>query len=149
MKKMATGWSEIYRSIVLPKHCDHYGHMNVRFYAQHFDDGGFQLWQLIGVKQSDLNKNGKGTVVANINIDFIHELKAGQLMIIKGGWIQVGKKSMTHEQRMFETDSGKLCAIQTTVEVSFDTRKRKPAPLPINIRKKLEANLLSPCDLKR
>jgi len=144
MSKEQNEWKEIYRSIVLPKHCDHFGHMNVRYYAKHFDDGGFQMWQLIGVKQTDLRKKGKGTVVANINIDFIHEIRVGQLIVIKGGWIKLGNKSATHEQRMFETDSGKLSAIQTTVEVSFDMKTRKPTVLPPSIKNKIKANLLPP-----
>ena len=87
-----TDWAITYRSIVLPKHCDHYGHMNVRFYAEHFDDGGFQMWQAAGVKQSELTRDGMGIVVANISIDFIHEITAGQLMEIRGAWIRVGGK---------------------------------------------------------
>ena len=144
MNASLTDWLETYRSIVLPKHCDHYGHMNVRFYAQHFDNGGFQMWNLIGVKQSDLTRGGMGIVVGNISIDFIHEIIAGQLMVIKGGWIKVGGKSMTHEQRMFEADNGTLCAVQTTVEVSFNMKARKSAPLPDDIKARIEAHLLPP-----
>ena len=136
-------WFETYRSVVLPKYCDHYGHMNVRFYAQHFDDGGFQMWNLIGVKQSELTKGGLGIVVANIAINFIHEITAGQLMVIKGGWINVGKKSMTHEQRMFEADNGILCATQTTVEVRFNMRTRKSVALTNDIKSKIQTHLLS------
>jgi len=135
-------WVVTYRSIVLPKHCDHYGHMNVRFYAEHFDDGGFQMWHVAGVKQEDLTRNGMGIVVANISIDFIHEITAGQLMEIRSGWVRVGGKSLTHEQRMYEADSGTLCAIQTTVEVAFDMQARKAADLPEDIRAKVEAHVL-------
>ena len=71
MSDSSPDWVITYRSIVLPKHCDHYGHMNVRFYAEHFDDGGFQMWQAAGVRQSDLTRDGMGIVVANISIDFI------------------------------------------------------------------------------
>ena len=143
MNASSTDWLETYRSIVLPKHCDHYGHMNVRFYAHHFDDGGFQMWNLIGVKQSDLTRGGMGIVVANITIDFIHEMTAGQLMVIKGGWIGLGRKSMSHEQRMFEADNGILCAIQTTVEVRFNMKTRKSVPLTKNIKSRIDNHLLS------
>ena len=34
---------EIYRAVVFPWHCDHIGHMNVRWYAHHFDDAGFPV----------------------------------------------------------------------------------------------------------
>ena len=149
MTDSRTDWAITYRSIVLPKHCDHYGHMNVRFYAEHFDDGGFQMWQAAEVKQSELTRDGMGIVVANISIDFIHEITAGQLMEIRGAWIRVGGKSLTHEQRMFEADSGTLCAIQTTVEVAFDMNRRKSAPLPEDIKAKIEAHVLTPEKLAR
>ena len=83
-----------------------------------------------------------GTVVANISIDFINEIKVGQLILIKGGWTDIGEKSATHEQRLFETDSNRLCAKQTTVEVYFDMKKRKPAIFPENIKNKIKSNLL-------
>ncbi len=149
MSDSSPDWVITYRSIVLPKHCDHYGHMNVRFYAEHFDDGGFQMWQAAGVRQSDLTRDGMGIVVANISIDFIHEITAGQLMEIRGAWIRVGGKSLSHEQRMFEPDSGTLCAVQTTVEVAFDMKRRQSAPLPEDIKAKIEANVLPPEKLAR
>ena len=149
MHVLSTDWQETFRSIVLPKYCDHYGHMNVRFYAQHFDDGGFQMWNLIGIKQSDLTQGGMGIVVANISIDFIHEMTAGQLSVIKGGWINLGEKSMTHEQRMFEADSETLCAIQKTVEVCYDMNQRRAAPLNKEIKEKIKAHILPPEKLRR
>ena len=142
MIQITSDWFETYRSVVLPKHCDHYGHMNVRFYAQHFDDGGFQMWNLIGIKQSELMRGNMGIVVANISINFIHEITVGQLIVIKGGWIKVGNKSMTHEQRMFEADSGILCAVQTTAEVRFDMKARKSVPLTDDIKTKIEMHLV-------
>ena len=144
MIEITSDWFETYRSLVLPKHCDHYGHMNVRFYAQHFDDGGFQMWNLIGIKQSELMRGNMGIVVANISINFIHEITAGQLIVIKGGWVKVGNKSMTHEQCMFETDSGTLCAVQTTVEVRFDMKARKSVPLTDDIKTKIKMHLVPP-----
>ena len=38
-------WFELYRTIVMPAHCDAYGHLNVRHYAAFFDDAG---WQMLG-----------------------------------------------------------------------------------------------------
>ncbi|MBT3917595.1 MAG: acyl-CoA thioesterase [Rhodospirillaceae bacterium] len=127
-----------YRGIVLPKHCDHFGHLNVRYYAHFFDDGGFQMWHHAGIKQSDLAKNGMGAVVANISIDFIHEITAGLPVVVKGAWTKVGSKSASHEQRMYNADTGDHCASQTTVEVFFDMQKRQSAPMPKNIREKIE-----------
>ncbi|MBT7276812.1 MAG: acyl-CoA thioesterase, partial [Woeseiaceae bacterium] len=134
-------WFVTYRGVVLPKHCDHYGHLNVRYYAYFFDDGGFQMWHHIGIKQSDLKQNDMGAVVANISIDFIHEITVGQLMEIRGVWRHMGNKSMSHEQRLFNVDTGVHCATQTTSEVYFDMKKRCSAPMPENLREKVKANV--------
>ena len=136
-------WFVTYRGVVLPKHCDHYGHLNVRYYAYFFDDGGFQMWHHIGIKQSDLKQNDMGAVVANISIDFIHEITVGQLMEIRGVWRHMGNKSMSHEQRLFNVDTGVHCATQTTSEVYFDMKKRCSAPMPENLREKVKANIIT------
>ena len=136
-------WFVTYRGVVLPKHCDHYGHLNVRYYAYFFDDGGFQMWHHIGIKQSDLKQNDMGAVVANISIDFIHEITVGQLMEIRGVWRHMGNKSMSHEQRLFNVDTGVHCATQTTSEVYFDMKKRRSAPMPENLREKVKANIIT------
>ena len=136
-------WFVTYRGVVLPKHCDHYGHLNVRYYAYFFDDGGFQMWHHIGIKQSDLKQNDMGVVVANISIDFIHEITVGQLMEIRGVWRHMGDKSMSHEQQLFNVDTGVHCATQTTSEVYFDMKKRCSAPMPENLREKVKANVIT------
>ena len=136
-------WFVTYRGVVLPKHCDHYGHLNVRYYAYFFDDGGFQMWHHIGIKQSELKQNNMGAVVANISIDFIHEITVGQLMEIRGVWRHMGNKSMSHEQRLFNVDTGVHCATQTTSEVYFDMKKRCSAPMPENLREKVKANVIT------
>ena len=141
--KEVQNWFVTYRGIVLPRHCDHYGHLSVRFYAHFFDDGGFQMWRLIGIKQSDLTQNGMGVVVANISINFIHEITAGQLMEIKGAWSKMGNKSMAHEQRMYNADTGVHCATQTTSEVYFDMKKRRSATMPENLREIVKSHVIN------
>ena len=131
-------WFVTYRGIVLPRHCDHYGHMNVRYYAVFFDDGGFQMLHHAGISHDSLRARGLGTVVANLNIDFIAEIKAGELMRIEGAFRRIGGKSLTHEQRMYEAESDRLCAVQTETEVFFDTEKRVSAPMPDEFRSLIE-----------
>ncbi|MFL2780830.1 MAG: acyl-CoA thioesterase [Rhodospirillales bacterium] len=142
-KNLLENWFVTYRGVVLPKHCDHYGHLNVRYYAHFFDDGGFQMWHHIGIKQTDLKQNNMGAVVANISIDFIHEITVGQLMEIRGVWRHMGNKSMSHEQRLFNVDTGVHCATQKTSEVYFNMEKRCSAPMPENLREKVKANVMT------
>ena len=140
---MSPGQLQLYRSVVMPAHCDTYGHMNVRHYASFFDDAGWQLFPVVGISLTDLRSRGLGSVVASLTIDFHHELTAGQLILITGAITAVGTKSVGYELRLHEADSMTHCATQKTVEVCFDTRLRKSAPWPDDIRAALRRQTIS------
>lgn len=130
-------WHELTRGIVMPSHCDAYGHMNVRHYAAFFDDAGWHMLAKAGVSLTDLRARGLGSVVATLTIDFHHELIAGQLVVVKGAFTRVGGKSFGYEMRLYESDSMTHCATQKTVEVCFDTTARRSTPLPTDVLEKL------------
>ena len=134
---MDTIWHELTRSIVMPAHCDAYGHMNVRHYAAFFDDAGWHMLARADVSLNDLRAQGLGSVVATLTIDFHHELTAGQLTLVTGAFTKVGQKSFTYEMRLYASESMIHCATQKTVEVCFDTRERRSAPFPEEIREKI------------
>ena len=134
---MSTPWAELSRFVVMPAHCDHYGHMNVRQYAAFFDEAGWHLLSCAGVSLTDLRSRGLGSVVATLTIDFHHELTAGQLILITGAFTRVGTKSVSSEMRLSEADSMTHCATQKTTEVCFDTKARQSAPWPEDIRSRL------------
>ena len=139
---------EVYRAVVFPWHCDHIGHMNVRWYAHHFDDGGFHLWTVAGVSQKEMHDKGHGLVVGQIKIDYLHEMKAGELLVIRGCFSHVGGKSIRHHQRMYNADTGVHCATQETIEVFFDPVARTSAPMPDFYREKLTPLVVDPATLK-
>ena len=132
-------WHELSRGIVMPAHCDVYGHMNVRHYAAFFDDAGWHMLARAGVSLKDLQSQGLGSVVATLTIDFHHEMKAGELTLVTGAFTRVGDKSYTYELRLYASDSMTHCATQKTVEVCFDTTARRSAPLPGDIKNKIAA----------
>lgn len=131
---MSENGFELHRTIVMPALCDHYGHMNVRHYAAIFDEAGWQILTKAGVSLTDLRSRGLGTVVATLTIDFLHELTAGQLVLVTGALMRIGQKSFGYEMNLYEADSMTHCARQKTVEVCFDTTLRASAPLPDDIR---------------
>ena len=78
---------ETYRSTVFPWHCDQFGHMNARWYAAHFDDASFHLYQRSGLSYGHMRKAGSIiTVVAEIRIEYRHEMVAGDLLVIRSGF---------------------------------------------------------------
>jgi acyl-CoA thioester hydrolase len=131
-------WFDLYRAIVMPAQCDIYGHMNVRHYAACFDDAGWHFPKMAGLSLEEIRARGLGTVVATLSIEFHHEIRAGQLVLIQGAMMRVGTKSFSHEMRLYEADSMTHCATQKTVEVCFDTKARKGVALPEDIKAKLQ-----------
>ena len=131
-------WFDLYRAIVMPAQCDIYGHMNVRHYAACFDDAGWHFPKMAGLSLEEIRARGLGTVVATLSIEFHHEIRAGQLVLIQGAMVRVGTKSFSHEMRLYEADSMTHCATQKTVEVCFDTAARRGVALPQDIKAKLQ-----------
>ena len=136
-------WFELYRAIVMPAQCDVYGHMNVRHYAACFDDAGWHFPRMANLSLEEIRSRGLGTVVATLTIDFHHEIRAGQLVLIKGAVTRVGTKSFSHELRLYEADAMTHCATQKTVEVCFDTKARKGVALPEDVKANLGRICLS------
>ena len=134
-------WFDLSRTVVLPLHCDGYGHMNVRNYAAFFDDAGWHLLSMAGISLTDVKARGLGTVVATLTIDFHHEITMGQLVLIRGALTRVGTKSFNYELRLYAADSMTHCATEKATEVCFDTKARKGVALPEDIKRKLEAVL--------
>jgi acyl-CoA thioester hydrolase len=132
-------WFDLSRTIILPSHCDSYGHMNVRNYAGFFDDAGWHILGMAGISLSEVRRRGLGTVVASLTIEFHREITAGQLALIKGAVTRVGTKSFNYELRLYEADSMTHCATEKAVEVCFDTQARKGVALPEDVRAKLAA----------
>ena len=130
---------DIYRAVVLPAQCDHNNHMNVRWYAYHFDEAGFQIWTVANVRQSEMRERGVQVVVARTTIDYVKEMIAGTSILVRGGFTHVGSKSVVHCTKMFNADTGDLCAVQETVEVFFDPATRKSAPMPDDFNERLSA----------
>ncbi len=132
-------WFDLARTVVLPAHCDGYGHMNVRHYAAFFDDAGWHMLAMAGISLSEIRRRGLGTVMATLTIDFHHEIVAGQLALVRGAFTRVGTKSFAYELRLYEADSMKHCATEKAVEVCFNTRERRGVPLPEDMLAKLKA----------
>ena len=136
---MEKNWFDLYRGIVMPAQCDIYGHLNVRQYAAFFDDAAWHIPSMAGLSLDEIRSRGLGTVVATLTIDFHNEIRAGQLLLIKGAVTRVGTKSFSHEMRFYEADSMTHCATQKTVEVCFDVKARKGVPLPEDVSKRLRS----------
>ncbi|MGB0748188.1 MAG: acyl-CoA thioesterase [Magnetospiraceae bacterium] len=132
------------RGVVHPWHHDHYGHMNVRWYAHFFDDAAYHLWPVFGINLIDLRRDhGLHTVTAKATTNFILELSAGSLIVVDGAVSRLGSKSVTFEMRMINLETDETHATYDVVEVMFDPETRASAPIPEPLKATLSKFLVS------
>ncbi len=136
-----TDWMETNRGVVFPEHCDHFGHMNTRYYGHFFDEANWHIWAKAGIDHAMFERLGVVVVIGTITTEFIQEVKAGDLLVIEGVFRKLGGKSITYEQHMRHAEKGHLCARETVTEVCFDPKTRKSAEMPAEMRAALEAIL--------
>jgi len=135
---------DLLRSVVHPWHQDSFGHMNVRHYAPLFDDATWQFWSCVGLPYARmLQEHGLHTVAAETRTRFVRELKAGDPVVVRGRLTRIGTRSVTMALRLHHVDTGAVHATCDTVEVFFDPATRRSAPIPVAVRRILEA-LLEP-----
>lgn len=135
---------ETFRATVFPWHCDQFGHMNARWYAAFFDDASFHLYQRAGLSYTRMHEAGTIVpVVAEITIGYRHEMVAGDLFVIRSGFTRLGNKSLQRIARMYNADTGVLCAVERGRDVFFDETTRQSAPMPEAFRPLFEACLLA------
>jgi acyl-CoA thioester hydrolase len=135
-------WIETARMVVFPAHCDHLGHMNVRWYAYVFDDGSFHIWPEIGITRQLMEEVGAVTVVARTETDFRREVRAGAMVKVETAFLSLGGKSAVHRQRLVDVETGVIHATQRVTEVCFDTRTRKSTEMPPRFRELIEAAIV-------
>jgi acyl-CoA thioester hydrolase len=134
---------ETYRCTVFPWHCDQFGHMNARWYAAHFDEASFHLYHQAGLSYGRMHDAGPViTVVAEITIKYRHEMLAGDLVIVRSGFTHLGNKSLRRTARLYNADTGTLCAVEHARDVFFDETTRSSTPMPDDFRKILQTGLM-------
>lgn len=124
----AADFVEIYRGAVMPWECDDFGHMNTRFYMARFSDGAGHLWQAIGFNKSAMMAKRRGTVVLELRLNYLREVRSGTLLIAKSTLTRVEGKTLTFVHYMFDAETGEAVATGEVIAVMLDLDARKTVP---------------------
>jgi acyl-CoA thioester hydrolase len=131
-----------YRGVVNLSHLDHMGHMNVQHYVGIFDNATWVLLSMMGLDATWFREHERGMAALEQNIRYLRELRAGDVIEIRSGVLELGAKTMriTHEMRHMVGD---WAAARTTIVATyFDTVARKSVPLPDMVREKAQTLLI-------
>jgi acyl-CoA thioester hydrolase len=124
-----------YKGVCHPWLCDSMGHLTTRHYVAMFDDASYHfLNRVFGWSGTDSQNNNVGWADVRHTIEYLLEVKSGQLLDITGVLSKVGGKSITVFYEMRECGSNKIVATLTSISVLFDTEARKAISLTDDMR---------------
>jgi len=127
---------ECYRGVVHPWQCDAMDHFTTRFYVGMFDDAAYHLFAAVGFTAAHL-KRGIGFADLKTTLSYLAELKAGDLVLVRGAVRKLGTKSLTAYYTMSNIETGVVSAEMEAITVQFDLHARKAIPIADDIRASL------------
>lgn len=115
---------ECYRGVVHPWLCDAMGHLTTRHYSAMFDDGSYHLLSALGFDAETLH-SGIGFADVNLNMSLKSELRVGDLIVIAGRVLRIGRSSIKIRYVMRNLQGGETAAELIATTVQFDLKARR------------------------
>ena len=119
-----------YQGTVYPWNCDHMGHMNVKFYAEKFDEAIWNLFSTLGLTAKYLRDNNRGMVALEQHIKYYKEVIAGDNIFIASEVIEIKGKIIRIKHNMYKLETKINVAETELTGLHIDTNKRKGIPIP-------------------
>ena len=85
-------WVHTFKGAVLASEYDFASHMNSRMYVSRFDQATWFLLHAIGVTPASMKQKSLRVAIVRQNYQFLEELRGGELVEIKSGFLTVGEK---------------------------------------------------------
>ena len=130
---MAGELSITYRGVVYPHQCDHLGHMNVMYYVGKFDEATWQMFAGIGITPGYMCLQHCGVAAVHQVITYRRELRAGDLLTVRTGILEINPKLIRFYHEMTNDETGDIAATTVITGLHMDTQSRKACPFPAEI----------------
>ena len=127
-----------HRGVVYPWQCDHVGHMNVMWFVGKFDEATWNLFALVGMTAGYLAREHRGMAAVEQHLRYRRELRAGDVLEVRSGVIEVKEKVLRFYHEMREALSGETAATAVLTAVHIDTDRRRACPMPPEIQAQAE-----------
>ena len=109
------------------------GHMNVMWYTGKFDEASWSLLASVGLTRSFLAGRGHGLAAVQQNITYKHELKAGDIVSVQSGILDVQDKIIRIFHEMRNDETREVSAFATITGLYMDINIRRAIHIPIDI----------------
>lgn len=136
-------WVNTFKGAVLASEYDSASHMNSRMYVSRFDQATWGLLHAIGITPNSMRERNLRIAIVRQNYQFLDELRGGELVTIKSGFLAVGEKYFRFLHQMYNDVSGKMVATSDCVAVQASLDEGKSVALSAELRDRAQAHLVS------
>ena len=132
----------VFKGLAQPWECDSLGHLTTRFYVAMFDDASYHLlFEVFGWSGASDDEGRRAFVDVRHVIDYVDEVRAGELLEISATLTAVGNKSIKAAYTMRKREGNGVAATLEATYVLFDLQARKALALDDTLREQAEKQL--------
>jgi acyl-CoA thioester hydrolase len=136
-------WVHTFKGAVLASEYDFAGHMNSRMYVSRFDQATWFLLHAVGVTPASIKQQQLRVAIVRQNYQFLEELRGGELVEIKSGFLAVGEKYFRFLHQMYNDETGKMVATCDSVAVQAGLETGKSVALSVSLQEKAKRYLVT------
>ena len=136
-------WIHTFKGAVLASEYDFASHMNSRMYVSRFDQATWFLLHAIGVTPASMKQKNLRVAMVRQNYQFLEELRGGELVEIKSGFLTVGEKYFRFLHQMYNDETGSMVATCDCVAVQASLETAKSVPMTKALQEKAKQHLVS------
>jgi acyl-CoA thioester hydrolase len=116
---------------------DPQGHVNNSKHLTYFEQARIQYMIELGLFTKDQSFMKIGVILADVHIIYLGPVYFGQNIKVGVHAAKLGNKSMTWEQNIVDSETGKELAKGEVVIVTYDYKEEKTIPIPQEWREKI------------
>ncbi|MBN9463398.1 MAG: thioesterase family protein [Burkholderiales bacterium] len=136
-------WVYTFKGAVLASEYDSSSYMNSRMYVSRFDQATWLLLHAIGLTPATMKQQALRVAIVRQNYQFLRELRGGELVQVKSGFLAVGQKYFRFLHQMFDEESGAMVATCDCVAVQASLETNQSVPLPQALQDKARHHLVT------
>src|SRR3974377_2110030 len=103
-----SNWVHTFKGAVLASEYDFTSHMNSHMYVSRFDQATWFLLHAIGLTPASIREKNLRIAIVRQNYQFLEELRGGELVVIKSGFVAVGEKYFRFIHQMYNDGTGQM-----------------------------------------
>ena len=136
-------WVHTFKGAVLASEYDFASHMNSHMYVSRFDQATWFLLHAIGLTPVSIKQQNLRVALVRQNYQFLEELRGGELVEVRSGFLAVGEKYFRFLHQMINDETGRMVATCDSVAVQASLETGKSVRLSSSLQDRAKQHLVT------